>query len=206
MKLIVGLGNPGKKYEKTRHNLGFMTLDRFRGDVASHASWSASTKLKSQIAFFDTAAGERIIVAKPGTFMNDSGLAVRLIADFYDVSPKDIWIVHDELDLPLGALRIRFGGAAAGHHGVESVIEHLGTDKFWRYRLGVGMSHTGKGDDGKEHTLSKLLRNNVDEYVLGSFTSSEHGKMKDLLKRANQALTFALSHDLPATMNKYNTR
>lgn len=203
MKLIVGLGNPGDKYTTTRHNLGFMVVEQFLKDFnsAEDTVWSANEKLKSDIALIDwqpkIGDSERVILAKPKTYMNNSGMGVSLIAQFYKVKPEDIWIIHDELDLPLGTLRIRFGGAAAGHHGVESVLEHLGTDKFWRFRLGIGSSHPHEG---------KQIMPNAEDYVLGGFGSGEQGKVRDILKHATQALEYALEKGLEATMNKFNTK
>lgn len=202
MKLIVGLGNPGEKYEGTRHNLGFMVVDHVLKDYPSTSvAWSSNEKLKSEVALFDWQPkhgdSERVILAKPKTYMNNSGLAVSLLAGFYKVSPEDIWIINDELDLPLGTLRIRFGGAAAGHHGVESVIEKLGTDKFWRFRLGIGAFQQHEGKQTFDH---------ADEFVLGTFGSGEQGKARDILKHAGDAVQYALEHGLEATMNKFNTK
>lgn len=155
MKLIVGLGNPGEKYENTRHNLGFLVLDHLLKDLGtSKIEWDSSNKLKSDIALF-TLHKEKVILAKPQTYMNNSGMAVQLLKDFYKVEPEDLWIVYDELDLPLGSIKIRFGGAAAGHHGVESIMEAIGTDKFWRYRLGI--SATTHFLVRHQHLLQKLV-------------------------------------------------
>lgn len=197
MKLIVGLGNPGDKYEQTRHNLGFVVVDRFMKDfeAVEKTVWKDSAKLKSWIVNLDwqPKAGkmERVILALPQTYMNNSGMAVSLIASFYKVEPEDIWVVHDELDLPIGALRIRHGGAAAGHHGVESVIESLGTDKFWRFRLGIGTEH---------------FAGRVEDYVLGRFGETDHGKVRELIKKTTEAISGALEKGLTSAMNRYNTK
>lgn len=205
MKLIVGLGNPGEKYENTRHNCGFMAVEHFLKDCGTPSDdWSNNAKLKSHIATltFTTKAGneEKLILAKPQTFMNNSGQAVRLLMDFYKIEPDDLWVVYDELDLPLGHLKIRNGGAAAGHHGVESIMDHVGTDKFWRFRLGIGESHD------KEHALSKQNIRDAKEYVLDSFTHGDHGKAREMLKHASQALETALNKDLETAMNRFNTK
>src|SRR5258705_3926521 len=162
MKLIVGLGNPGEKYTHTRHNFGFTVVDKFLKDFepVSTTVWSVNEKLKSDIALLDwkpkVGKLERVILAKPLTYMNNSGLAVGLITAFYKIDPEDIWVVYDELDLPVGAMKIRFGGAAAGHHGVESIMEHLKTDKFWRFRLGIGVTRVRHdSDDGKQHAIGR---------------------------------------------------
>ena len=197
MKLIVGLGNPGEKYDGTRHNLGFRAVDQFLKDTSSVADsvWTKNDKLKSDIVKLgDT------ILAKPQTFMNNSGIAVSLLASFYKVEPEDIWIVYDELDLPVGAMKIRFGGAAAGHHGVESILEKLGTDKFWRIRLGIGTSHD------KDHAIGRQKQHDVEGYVLSGFKSGDQGKIKDITKRSSQALQLALAKGIEAAMNRYNTK
>ena len=216
MKLIVGLGNPGEKYEQTRHNLGFMAVDRFMRDfeTGERTTWKESAKLKSWIVDLDWQPKEgkleRVILVKPQTYMNNSGMAVALIASFYKIAAEDIWVVHDELDLPIGALRIRFGGAAAGHHGVESVIERLGTDKFWRFRLGIGLSHPHSGREAREEggakRLSKQLVGGVDDYVLSPFGEPDHGKIRELIKHASEAISYALEKGLEPAMNRHNTK
>src|SRR3989344_1447987 len=152
MKLIVGLGNFGEKYEKTRHNLGFMVLDKFFKDFekVDKSIWKDNKKFKSDIAklewSFSSAQDkhgkrlEKVILAKPKTYVNNSGLAVSLISEYLHIPVSDIWIIHDEIDLPLGSMRIRFGGSAGGHKGIGSIIKSLGTEKFWRFRMGIGQS------------------------------------------------------------------
>lgn len=202
MKLIVGLGNPGEKYEKTRHNLGFMTVEHFLKDFlqVKSTSWENSPKFKSDIAQIEWqpkhGSLEKVILAKPKTYMNNSGLAVRLISDFYKISPRDIWIIHDEIDLPLGALKIRFGGASAGHRGVECVISDLGTDKFWRFRMGIG----------EKRELIDTRKKNVDDFVLGTFSGAEKGKLKALIKRGVEAIETSLEDDLESAMNRFNSK
>jgi peptidyl-tRNA hydrolase, PTH1 family len=202
MKLIVGLGNPGEKYERTRHNLGFMTIEQFLKDFSSAkaTSWDNSTKFKSDVAQIEWqpkhGSLEKVILVKPKTYMNNSGLAVKIISDFYKISPDHLWIVHDDIDLPLGSLKIRFGGSAAGHHGVESVMEHLGTDRFWRFRMGVG--------EKKELNDSRVK--DIDDFVLGNFSGAERGKLKNLLKRGADALETSLEDDLQSAMNRFNTK
>jgi peptidyl-tRNA hydrolase, PTH1 family len=205
MKLIVGLGNPGEKYKKTRHNLGFMTLEHFLKDFESvkNTSWENSDKFKSDIAQIEWqpkhGSLEKVILVKPKTFMNNSGLAVKIIADFYKISPSDVWIVHDDIDLPLGNLKIRFGGASAGHRGVESVMEHLGTDKFWRFRMGIG-------ETSPRFKAQSLKLKNVDDFVLGIFSGAEKGKLKDVIKRGVQAMETSLEDGMEAAMNRFNTK
>lgn len=200
MKLIVGLGNPGERYENTRHNLGFLVIDHLLKELGTNkVDWKNTTKLKSEIAPF-TISDEKILLAKPQTYMNNSGMAVQLLKDFYKVEPEDVWIVYDELDLPLGSIKIRFGGAAAGHHGVESIMESIGTDKFWRFRLGIGESHD------KTHAISKQEVHDAKDYVLDKFHSSEAGKARELIKHASTAIQCALEKGMEAAMNRFNTK
>ena len=205
MKLIVGLGNPGEKYESTRHNLGFLVVDHVLKDLGNaKADWSSTAKLKSDTASFTIPCADgtegKLLLAKPHTYMNNSGMAVRLLADFYKIEPEHIWIVYDELDLPLGSMKIRMGGAAAGHHGVESIMEALGTDKFWRFRLGIGSSHD------KEHAVGRQNMRDAKEYVLDQFHSGEVGKVKDLIKHGSQAVQLAVEKGIETAMNRFNTK
>jgi len=202
MKLIVGLGNPGEKYGKTRHNLGFMIIEHFLKDFESvkNTLWENSSKFKADLSQIEWqpkhGSLEKVILAKPKTYMNNSGLAVKIIADFYKISADNIWVIHDDIDLPLGAMKIRFGGASAGHHGVESIMEHLGTDKFWRFRMGVG----------EKRELNDSRMKNVDDFVLSDFTGSEKGKLKNLVKRGVQAIEASLEDNLEVAMNRFNTK
>lgn len=213
MKIIVGLGNPGEKYEATRHNLGFFVLDRFLKDAASveKSVWTREAKFKSDIVQlrFKNQSGEEepVFLMKPITYMNNSGMAVELVTSFYKVKPEDVWVIHDELDLPLGSMKIRFGGAAAGHHGVESIMQVLGTDKFWRFRLGIGhLLHRDKNDDGKEHALGRMKVRNVEEYVLGDFVGKDYTEAKKMVKHASEGLEVALKKGLETAQNRFNTK
>lgn len=204
MKLIVGLGNPGEKYEKTRHNLGFIVVDKLLKSSQSvkNTSWEKNDKFKSEIFNFQwhSKSGnlEKVILAKPLTFMNNSGMAVGLIAKFYKIDPADIWIIHDELDLPIGNLKIRLGGSGAGHHGVESIIESLGTDKFYRFRLGIGYAKN------KQEIAKHKVK--ADEYVLDRFNEHESGTIKHIIKKGVNALEDALEEGLEKAMNRFNTK
>ncbi len=216
MKLIVGLGNPGEKYKNTRHNLGFKTVNRFMQDfeTVQKTEWTKSVKLKSNIVDLDwqpkTGPMEHVILAKPSTYMNNSGMAVQLISAYYKINPGDIWIVYDELDLPIGSMRIRLGGAAAGHRGVESIIESLGTDRFWRFRMGIGTEHPHSGrrarEDGKVHKNSKQFLGDVNDYVLSPFGQENNNKARELIKHASDAISEALEKGLEKAMNRYNTK
>jgi len=215
MKLIVGLGNPGEEYDMTRHNLGFLVMDRFLKDITSvkDSKWSESSKLKSQ--FFITewqpklSESEKIIIAKPETYMNNSGMAVKLLLDFYKLDTNDLWVVHDDLDLPLGKLKIRFGGAGAGHHGVEHIIDTLGTDKFWRFRLGIGNprhSIDRKDGEGIDKMIGRRHLGDTKGFVLGGFDDSEWPVAKKLIKDTVKSLQIALESGLESAMNRFNTK
>lgn len=209
MKLIVGLGNPGLKNEKTRHNLGFMVVDAFFKDYSNPKdSFREEKKFQAEVAeitwqrrssrrFAEQALIEKVILLKPLTFMNGSGLAVSKTSKFYKIDSSDIWIVHDEVDLPLGAMKIRFGGSSAGHKGVESILKNLKTDKFWRFRMGIGVQ--------KGKIPSKKLKS-IDDFVLGSFTESEKGKVREIIKKGVKAIETGLEEGLEKAMNRFNTK
>ncbi len=213
MKLIVGLGNPGEKYEGTRHNLGFVAVEHFLKDFAplNTTSWLDEKKLKSDIAIVNwqpkVGAPERVILLKPKTFMNNSGMAVQLAASYYKIESTDIWVAYDDLDLPIGSLKIRLGGAAAGHHGVESIMASLNTDKFWRFRMGIGLPRGRKVDgDGVEHAQSRRTIGKAEDYVLGTFGTSDRNKVREVIKSCSKAFEVALEKDLTAAMNRFNTK
>jgi len=203
MKLIVGLGNPGLKHERSRHNLGFMIVDAFLKDFSSSppTNFKEEKKFQSEVAEISwqpkKGQAEKVILVKPLTYMNGSGLAVSSISKFYKIAPADIWIIHDEIDLPLGGMKIRFAGASAGHKGVESIIGHLGTDQFWRFRIGIGAQH------GK--IQSKKLKA-IDQFVLGEFSEGEKGKAREIIKRGKKAIEDALEKGLEKAMNRFNTK
>lgn len=201
MKLIVGLGNPGKQYERTRHNIGFIVVEQFLKDFEPVAKtvWENSEKLKSDIVELEWqprhGRAERVVLAKPKTYMNNSGLAIELILRDYDIKIlSDVWVIHDDIDLPLGAMRIRFGGASAGHKGVDSIMRRLQTDKFWRFRMGIGQPRQG----------SRVKA--VDDYVLGKFTGAQWGKARELIKQGSKAIEGCLEEGLERAMSRFNTR
>ena len=189
MKLIIGLGNPGEKYIQSRHNLGFMVLDELARKVLSlsKTKWVENKKFNSQFIKINP----QLILVKPQTMMNASGFAVAKLASFYKIKSRDIWIIHDDVDLLLGKIKIRLGGAAAGHHGVESVIQQLGTDEFVRFRLGIGKPSR------RENKL-------VEDYVLHSFDNHEVGKLKTTIKKAVKAIKVTLDGNLEKAMNQFN--
>src|SRR3989344_8707141 len=191
MKMIVGLGNPEDRYSKTRHNLGFDMIDKFAKELEGE-EWGMEDKFKAEVIKKDD-----LILVKPQTFMNNSGIAVRLIADYFKITPEDIVVIHDDLDLPLGKIKVRIGGAAAGHHGVESIINSVDTDKFIRVRLGIGNLRTQSGER-KGQTVSAV------KFVLDIFSQSEKSPVKHMLKQAAKALKILLEDGLEKAQNQFN--
>ncbi len=197
MKLIVGLGNPGEKYAKVRHNLGFMVLDAFV-DKGNWGDWGHEGKLKSEILKqVQNDTGAALILAKPQTFMNNSGMAVKLLTTYYKLPSTDVMVIHDDLDLPLGKIKVRLGGAAAGHHGVESIISSLGTDQFIRVRLGIGNLKTQSSEHKKVHV-------SAEKFVLEPFMHSEKSQVKHMIKHAFKALQILLDKGLAEAQNQSN--
>jgi len=184
--LLVCLGNPGDKYENTRHNAGFMVADA----VAERQNKPIQRlKFKALTNIFPI-AGEKVLVMKPITYMNLSGEAVRQAVDFYKVAPDHVLVVSDDVSLPLGRLRIRAKGSAGGHNGLKSIIQHLGTDQFPRLRVGVGE---------KPHPDYDLA-----DWVLGRFTGEDKKTMDAAVKRAADAVECILSEGLDRGMGKFN--
>jgi len=171
MKIVVGLGNPGKQYVKTRHNIGFVIVDALREHLSRYdiGEWSMSKKFNGAVAGC-TIRGERIVLLKPMTFMNESGQSVQLLAQFYKATAKDIIVVHDEKDLPLGEIKSQHGRGHAGHNGVKSIISHIGTQDFTRIRVGVG---------GSDRQMK-----NTSSFVLGKFGFSERKIVKQIVEKS----------------------
>ena len=184
--LIVGLGNPGEEYENTPHNLGFMVIDRLAG---SHAI-RVSRKENMSLVGLGGIAGKRVAVAKPQTFMNLSGPAVKGLLERYELKPDRLIVVYDELDLPWGSLRIRIKGSAAGHNGVKSLIGSLGTNEFTRIRLGIDTGSPAKGA----------------QVVLGQFKRAQKQDVEETVVRAADAVEFILAEGAAQAMTKYNRR
>lgn len=195
MKLIVGLGNPEERYAGTRHNLGFEVLDELTRKL-NLVDWTEENKFKSEIIKVP-----ELILVKPHTFMNKSGMAVSLLVNYFKVNSEDVIIIHDDLDLPLGKIKVRIGGAAAGHHGVESIINVLGTDKFIRVRLGIGPS-AGSGlaflGEHKQAAFS------AEQFVLAPFLHSEKSQVKHMIKQGVKALNLLLEKGLEQAQNQFN--
>lgn len=153
MKLIVGLGNPGNKYKDTRHNVGFRVLDHLAS--TAQIQFKLAKKTSSELAIADL-EDSKILLAKPTTFMNRSGQAVNALAQYYQIEKEDILIMYDEIALPFGTVRTRLGGESAGHNGIKSIIEHIGSD-FGRARIGIGSEQRASMDD-KTFVLSKFTQ------------------------------------------------
>jgi peptidyl-tRNA hydrolase, PTH1 family len=185
-RLIVGLGNPGAKYDRTRHNIGFDLIDRLA------KRWQISVSDQKR---FQGMVGEgwvdrqKIVLLKPQTFMNLSGQSVRSVLDWYKLAPTEVLVLYDDLDLPLGKLRIRLAGSAGGHNGMKSIISHLGTPTFPRLRMGIGKS--------QDETIS---------HVLGKFSAVESSIVTEILQLAADAVDLSVSAGVEKSMNKYNNR
>lgn len=156
--LIVGLGNPGTKYEKTRHNAGFLVLD-----ALCMNEFKFEKKFNAEICEFEDEA----VLMKPQTFMNLSGEAVKSFADYYKIEPQNIWVVHDDVDIPFGEIRIKESGSSAGHKGIDSMITHLGIQDFLRFRIGI-----------KNEILENI---ETEDFVLQRFGKDEEGKLPEII-------------------------
>ena len=196
MKLIVGLGNPGPEYRDTRHNVGFMVADALVDRWRVADQWrekfealqiktTVGDRRDSQLV----AGGDQIVIVKPLTFMNLSGQAVNALAGFYKIEPADVFIVTDDVALPLGKLRARRDGGAGGHNGLKSVIQHLGTQAFPRMRVGVG-----RGANGRD----------LSDHVLGRFDAAERDTVSAAVLRAADATEMFISEGIERVMNAFN--
>lgn len=202
MKIIVGLGNPGQKYDRTRHNIGFETLDFLlkKYESVDKSNWEEDKKTKSLTKKIEIKKNTALL-AKPLTYMNNSGMAVSLLITYYKLKPTDVIVIHDELDLPLGKIQVRFGGGTAGHNGLESIIKSIGTDKFLRIRMGVGkpMRVNGKKFDIKNGKT-------IDNYVLQEFLENEHHEVRTMIKHVQKNLELLLEHGFDTFMSKFNSK
>ncbi len=186
MKLIVGLGNPGSEYRDTRHNVGFMIVDALAGRWRVGDEWREKFEA---LQIKTTVGDEAVILAKPLTFMNLSGQAVNAVAGFYKIDPADVFVVTDDVALPLGRLRARREGGAGGHNGLKSIIQHLSTPAFPRMRVGVG-----RGDNGRD----------LWDHVLGRFEAAERDTVSAAVLRAADATEMFLSDGIERVMNVFN--
>ncbi len=186
-ELIVGLGNPEPKYDKTRHNIGFAAVDELA------KIWQMPLKENKRFqGFFAegvTSGGQKVRILKPLTYMNRSGQSVRAVTDWYKIPTQSILVIYDDMDLPVGRLRMRMSGSAGGHNGMKSIIAHLGGKDFPRLRIGIGKS------DGKKGTIS---------HVLGKFSPEESQTIEEILYVSVKAIELGLKEGIEKSMNRYN--
>jgi PTH1 family peptidyl-tRNA hydrolase len=180
IRLVAGLGNPGREYQRTRHNVGFMVLDRLAADA--QLPWDYSEKWGAAWA------KTNVILIKPATFMNRSGQPLSAIANFYKIAASEILVVLDDFALPLGRLRLRAQGSSGGHNGLESIFEHFGTEEIARLRVGIGAAPSAGAVD----------------YVLGRFFEEEKPVLDLAIRRAADAVKCAIDKGLDAAMNVFN--
>jgi len=189
--LVVGLGNPGEEYENTPHNLGFMVIDR----LAESHSVRGSRKENTSFVGLGAVSGKSLALAKPQTYMNLSGPAVKGLLERYELKPDRLIVVYDELDLPWGSLRIRLKGSAAGHKGVKSLIGSLGTNEFTRVRLGIDRIEDVPGSPVKGA-----------QYLLAPFKRAQKQDVEETVGRAADAVEFIIAEGAAQAMTKYNRR
>ena len=187
MYLIAGLGNPTREYEKTRHNVGFEAIDI----LADKAGTTVTEKKHKALYGKGYIGGQKVILAKPQTYMNLSGESIREIADFYKIEPENIIILCDDINLSEGQLRIRLKGRAGGHNGLKNIISHLGTQEFPRIRIGVGEKPRGM---------------DLADYVLGRFPKEQQAVMEEAYRDAAEAACMMIEDGADAAMNHYNRK
>ena len=186
MKLVIGLGNPGSEYERTRHNVGFRVVDK----LAAKLGWKWTERRGRAILASGTIGSEKVVLAKPITYMNLSGGAVGELVRWYKIQPEDVLVIFDDLDLPVGKIRLRARGSAAGHNGLDDIIRHLHTNAFPRLRVGIG------------HPTNSRM--NGRDYVLGIPTSDERILLEAGEDRAVEAIQLAITQGIGTTMNLVN--
>lgn len=192
-RLIVGLGNPGTKYDRTRHNIGFEVIDAL---AKSYPGVSIADNKRFQGATGEfRSGGDRTVLLKPTTYMNKSGQAVRAVLDWYKLDPNSVLVVYDDMDLPTGKLRMRLSGGAGGHNGMKSIISHLGTKEFPRLRVGIGSTNK---DGGRDHA--------VVSHVLGRFAPEDRKIVDAVIPMAVDAIDLSLRKGVERSMNLYNGR
>ena len=192
MKLVVGLGNPGKKYEATRHNAGFWWVDRLAH--AARIGFRHEARFHGDVSRIATPAGE-IWLLKPDTFMNQSGRAVAALAGFYKLAPEQILVVHDELDLPPGTVRLKKGGGTGGHNGLNDIAAQLATKDFWRLRIGIGHPRN------QAATEQEVL-----DYVLHKPSAADHATIDDAISRGLEVWPLIAEDRLEAAMLRLHTK
>lgn len=184
--MVVGLGNPGAQYEKTRHNAGFLALDRLAHKVNASGEKLRHKGLCTQVTF----AGQKLLLLKPQTFMNASGLSVKQAADYYKIPPQNIIVLFDDISLPVGRLRVRPSGSAGGHNGIKSIIQELGSQDFPRVKIGVGAKPNPNYD--------------LADWVLSGFSALEEKALEVSLKNAADAALAIMEHGVPEAANRFN--
>ena len=186
-ELIVGLGNPEPKYDKTRHNIGFAAVD----ELAKVWQMPLKENKRFQGLFSEgvTPGGQKVRLLKPLTYMNRSGQSVRAVTDWYKLKPQAVLVIYDDMDLPVGRLRMRLSGSAGGHNGMKSIIAHLGGQDFPRLRIGIGKS------DGNKGTI---------RHVLGKFAPEETQAIEEILYVSVKAIELSLKEGIEKSMNRYN--
>ncbi|WNZ59770.1 aminoacyl-tRNA hydrolase [Myxococcus sp. MxC21-1] len=190
MKLIVGLGNPGREYERHRHNIGFMVVEALLSRARAELNQEKFAAKVGQ----GTLAGERVLFVEPQTFMNLSGRSVAEAARFFKVPVADVLVIHDELDLPLGRLQLKAGGGSGGHNGLKSIVSSLGDEGFIRLRFGIGKP---EGPNARER---------VSGYVLSNFDDGERREMDALIDRAMDMTELWIREGLSVAMNRFNRK
>lgn len=185
MKVIVGLGNPGFKYKKTRHNIGFTVID----ELSKRLHVTVKKKKFNAVFGMEPINREKVALLQPLTYMNNSGEAVRPFLDYFNVALEDVLVIYDDLDLPTGKIRLREKGGAGGHNGMKSLISHLGTKEFKRIRIGI--HHPDDGGD-------------IIDYVLRPFSRKEKSEVTDAIEQAVSACELWFSSPFPEVMNEYN--
>jgi PTH1 family peptidyl-tRNA hydrolase len=193
MKLIAGLGNPGFVYARSRHNIGFMCI--------RHLARTYGIKFDKKQGYARTGSGEigveKVVLARPQTFMNTSGESVGRLVKRLKISPADLIVIHDDLDLPTGKIRLRLGGSSGGHKGLDSIIAHLDSRDFYRVRVGIGRPEMTEGSAGDKEEA-------VIGYVLSEFTPEEKKVINKVIPVVSRAVLCLLAEGLDAAMNKYN--
>jgi len=193
VKLIVGLGNPGRGHANNRHNVGFVCLNHFARKQSIRFD---KKQCKARVGLGQVAGGE-VVLAKPQTYMNKSGQSVGLLVRKFDVSLNNLLVIHDDLDLPLGKIRIRQGGSSAGHKGIGSTIVELGSQDFIRIRVGIGRPV-------KDEDFTEFSGDEVIAYVLSDFTPDEKQAITQVIPTVGEAILCLLTEGLVVAMNKYN--
>lgn len=195
MKLIVGLGNPGRAYAHNRHNIGFRCLNYF---ARAHSIPFERRQCQSRIGFGKT-GDERLLLAKPGTFVNVSGNAVACLVNKHDIPLSELLIIHDDLDLPLGKIRLRQNGSSGGHKGVKSIISTLRSENFPRIRIGIGRPVQTQGLPEVNEDTDIIVN-----YVLGDFSFEEEKVIKSAIAKVAEAIDYFLTQGIEAAMSKFN--